>query len=182
MSSVAVRNAIRPPMQKPIGVQLANAAALGRAQVRRRGPDVGRQAVPGELHDVGLVLERRATSTQTRRPPEVVDRDRIDPVLRELEREVLVVRVESADIGQHDHPDAQRFCGERAERREVRPVRRPQRQLAAVQRPALDRRDGRSGVMVEAHGGPPSRRGRVCPIVPRPARSRGRARRGYSID
>ena len=89
---------------------------------------------------------------EARRPAEPVDRDRVDPVLREPQRELLVVGVEAADVGQ-DHDPAPLGSAARAwnalSRLPSAAVRVSSRR---VERAAGDRQDRRSRVEVEAHG------------------------------
>ena len=103
--------------------------------------------------DVRHVLEvRRRGSVEARRPPEVVDRERIDPVLREPQRELLVVRVQAADVRQDHDSGAARLGGPRSERREPVPVAPRSASPLGIERAARDRRDRRSAVEIEAHG------------------------------
>jgi hypothetical protein len=85
------------------------------------------------------------------RAAEVVDRDRRDPPLGEAERQLLVEPVEAADIREDDDPGAARRLRKREERREPRPVARLELEVAMVDRRARDDRDGRLGVVLEAH-------------------------------
>src|SRR4029079_14893488 len=68
------------------------------------GPDVGRDAGPGGLLDVGHVLEPLAPSPEAGGPPEVVDRDRVDAVLGEAQGQLLEERVEAANVRQDHDP------------------------------------------------------------------------------
>jgi hypothetical protein len=91
------------------------------------------------------------TPTETRGPPEPVERDRVDPALGESEGKLLVVGVEPADVRQDDHAGAARLGGTGEERRELVAIGRGQRQLGRVERAARDREDRRARIVVETH-------------------------------
>ena len=116
----------------------------------RRGR-VGAEPVVGRLADVRLPVEARPAVADAGRPPEVVDRDRLDAVLGEPQREVPVVGVQAADIGQDHDPGAGRLRGPGEVAREPVAVGGLERDVPGVERAALDRGDRRAGVVVEAH-------------------------------
>ena len=59
--------------------------------------------------DVGHVLEVARTRREAGRPSEVVDGDRIHARLGEPQRQLLVERVQAADVGQDDDAGAGRI-------------------------------------------------------------------------
>ena len=110
--------------------------------------------MPGQVvcRDVRLVLERIvAWGVDAGGPPEVVERHGIDARLREPQGELLVVRVEAADIGEDDDAGTGRLGRARTEREEAVAVIGGQDQRGSVEGAAGDRRDGRPAVEVEAH-------------------------------
>ena len=97
------------------------------------------------------VLEVVSALLRPGRAPEVVDRNRGNAPLCEAEGELLVEAVEAADVGEDDHPfpaGLLRRCGER---REPVSVGALEGEVAMLDRAALDRRDRRQRVQVEAH-------------------------------
>ena len=55
-------------------------------------------------------------------PPEIVDRERIDAVLRESECQLLVERMQAADVGQDHDRGTRRLRGSRAKRVQAVPI------------------------------------------------------------
>src|SRR4051794_2258239 len=84
-------------------------------------------------------------------PSEVVERHGVDTELREPKGELLVIRVQAANVGEDDDPGARRLGGSGTERLEAVAVVGGQEQRGPVKRPAGDRGDGRPAVEVEAH-------------------------------
>ena len=103
------------------------------------------------LLDVRHVLEAVAPIVCLRGAREVVDRDRVDPGLRESLRQLLEELVQTAHIGQHDHSGSGRLRGPREVGHELRPVGRGQPEVAVVGGCAGNRRQGWSCVISIAH-------------------------------
>src|SRR5262249_46661042 len=93
---------------------------------------------------------------------EVVDRDRLGAVLGEAAREVAVVGVQAADVGEDDDPRPVRLGGARLVGHEPVAVGGLEDGLLRVEGAALDGGDGRTGIVVEAHRAAPP--GRLLPI------------------
>ena len=123
-----------------------------RAELVRSRPDVGRQADPGRLVDMRVVLERGvAWRVGGGRPPEVVDRQCLDACLGEPKGEFLVVVVQAADVGQDDDPGPGRLGGACPECPDAVAVLAGDDQRGLIERAPGDGRDGRVAVEVEAH-------------------------------
>jgi hypothetical protein len=65
--------------------------------------DVRLQARPRGALDVRHVVEVVATRVRARGPAEVVDGERVEPHFCESEHQLLVERVQTAHVGQHEH-------------------------------------------------------------------------------
>ena len=113
--------------------------------------DVGGDPAPGRLRHVRRVVEVGAASFGARGPAEPIDGDRVRAPLREPQRELLVVGMEPAHIGQDHDRGASRRGRAGAEGREPVPVARRELREGAVDRAARDRGDGWPAVVVEAH-------------------------------
>jgi hypothetical protein len=98
------------------------------------------------------VVEILATLPGPSGSPEIVDGDGIDTALREPQRELLVERVEAADVGQDDDPDAARLGRSGPKRRQRVAVGRGEDGPLPVEGAAGDRRDRWAAVVVMAHG------------------------------
>ena len=77
-------------------------AVLRRPDLLDRGGDVGLDAGPGRLDRMGAVVEVIAARLRSGGPAEPVERQRVDPVLGEAEGQLLVIRMQPANVGQ-DH-------------------------------------------------------------------------------
>ena len=121
------------------------------AQVTDAGRDVGGDPAPRRRRDVGHVLEALAAVVVGRRPPEPVDRQRIDPVLREPQRQLLVERVQAADVREQQDGRAVRLRGPGEERRGLVAVGGDDGRPGAVEGAAGDGLDRRVAVEIEAH-------------------------------
>src|SRR4051794_24553201 len=115
------------------------------------GAYVTRHAGPRRPLDVGHVLEIVLPPPQPGGPPEIVDGECVDAVLREPERELLEERMEAADVGQDDDAGSAWRRGAGPECPELVAIRCRERQLVRIERGARNRNDRRSGVEVEAH-------------------------------
>jgi hypothetical protein len=85
-------------------------------------------------------------------PPEVVDGHRVHPRLGEALRQLLVEAVEAPDVGEDDRSGVRTLVRVGEERTELGAVGRGQHQVVALDRASPDRRQGRTGVVSEAHG------------------------------
>ena len=121
------------------------------AQILDRGGGVGLDAFRRRLLDVLRVLEVVAALAHSRGAAEVVDRNRRITTFREAQRELLVEAVEPADVRQDDDADRARLVRQRRERRELRAVGRPQRDVLVRERAARDDGNRRERVELEAH-------------------------------
>ena len=99
----------------------------------------------------GMCSNSSPRRVDTGRPAEVVDRERVDPVLGEAERELLVVGMQAADVGEDHDPGAGHLRRAGPERPEPVAVLRLEHQLGRVERAAGDRDDRRTGIEIEAH-------------------------------
>ena len=111
---------------------------------------------------MGRVLEAVHAPAEAGRPAEVVDGDGVYAVLGEAQGQVLVVGVQAADIRQDHDAGAGRDGGAGTERGQPSAIVRGEGQLAGVERTTGDRRHGRAGVMVVAHGTNLRRRAPLC--------------------
>ena len=108
-------------------------------------------AIPSQvsLRDLRRVVEALVPPAEARRPPEPVERDRVDAGLREPHRELDVVVMQAADVGQ-DH-DRRRSSGPRpAPRTRVR--RLPSAAVSVSSRRIEARRRRSAGSAVASHG------------------------------
>ena len=148
---MAVRKARRPPKQKPV----VNSASTRNSSCARRWSTAARMSAgrPAQvdLLDVRHVLELVAAPGDARRPAEVVDRERVDAVLGEPQRELLVVGMQAADVGEDQDPGAGHLGRARPERPEPVAVLRLEHQLGRIERAAGDRDDRGTGIEIEAH-------------------------------
>ncbi len=126
-------------------------SGLGGAEECGTRANVGRDAGPRRPSDVIHVLEVVAALDRARGPAEVVDRDGVDTVLREPERELLVEGVQAADVGQDHRARAGRLRRACPECAEARAVVRVEGDPGRVEGAPGDRRDRRPGIGVEAH-------------------------------
>ena len=117
------------------------------------GSDVGLDAVGSCLVDVGHVVEVLAALAHACRPPEVVDRYRRDSSLGEAERELFVEAIEPADVGQDDDAVAAWLFRLGREGGEPVSVGRLEGQVLMPDGAALDGRNRRQRVELEAHAG-----------------------------
>ena len=98
-----------PPAEAEAGgVEPLGRAAVGRAQVLNGRGDVVHHPLCGQLHDVRLILEALATATRLGGPAEEIDGHGMDAGLGKAKGELVVVRVEPADVGQ-DHDAGARW-------------------------------------------------------------------------
>ena len=132
------------------GEQRLHGAAVLAAQVGRARGDVRLQRLGFRHAHVLHELERVAAIVVRRRAREEIERDGIDPDLREAIGERLVVRVQAAHVGNDDHAGARRVAGPRFVRHEARGVGGRETQLAA-RRAARDRWNRRIGIVIDAH-------------------------------
>jgi len=86
------------------------------------------------------------------RAAEVVDRKGVDSGFGEPQRQLLVVGMEAADVGEDDDGRPAGLLGPGEEPGEALTVAGPQDDLLAVESAAGDRLDRRPAVEVEAHG------------------------------
>ena len=172
--SVAARNDIRPPMQNPIvKTELGAARSPSGEPISSTAATMSAEMPAHVVLTSRVVVEVVAARLGTGGPPEPVDRERVDAVLGEPQGELLVVRVEPADVGQdHDRRPARlgRPC---PERRVPVAIGRGQDRAALVERTAGDRRDRRVAVEIEAHGGASGTYRASCKAVGSAARRRG---------
>ena len=106
-----------------------------------------------------MYVEVVAALADAGRAAEVVDGDRRDAALGETQRKLLVEAVEAADVRQDHDAGVARLLGQRGEGREAVAVgrsRAPGR--SCVDGAALDRRDRRHRVELEAHAASLSQR------------------------
>ena len=85
-------------------------------------------------------------------PPEVVDGDRVDAALREAQRQLAVVGVQAAHVGQDHDPGAGGLGGMGDECREPGTVGGVQSHALTVDRRPGQGSDRGSAVKVETHG------------------------------
>ena len=118
---------------------------------RDAGPDIRAEGRPPRLSDMRAEIEVVAAVAEARRAGEVIDRDRVDPVLGEAEGQLLVVGMQPADVGEDQDARARRPRGPGGERPERRPVGRGEGHRRPIHRTTRDRGDGRPTVEIEAH-------------------------------
>ena len=135
-------------MQNPIVKGLATPSSLSEAD---RSGDIGRDARPRRGLYVRHVVEALAAPARAGRPAEPVDRQGIDAPFREAQRELLVERMETADVRQDRDAGPVRRRRARTERREAVAVVGRDLDQPAVECGTGDRVDGRSTVVIEAH-------------------------------
>ncbi len=135
---------------RPLVVRSGLAAERGHG-----GLDVRGDAGPRRLCHMWRVREVGAPPGGPGRPPEPVDRERLHAPLREPQGELLVIRMEAADIGEHDHRGTGRRSRSRPERGEPVAVVGDQLHEGPIQGATRDRGDRWSAVVIEAHGGGP---------------------------
>ena len=153
-------------------------AVLG-PQGRDTRPDVRGDPAPRRRADVGRVVEVLAAPGVARGPAEVVDGQGVDAALREAQGQLLVERMEAADVGQDHDAGAGRFGRSRPEGGQAVAVGGRQGQPFGVERAARDRWDGRSAVEIEAHRSRSLRWGLgQCGTVRRRANQKYRVRLG----
>jgi len=100
---------------------------------------------------VGHVPEGVPARAGARRPPEVVDRDGVDAAFREPERQLIVERVETADIRQYRDTRTPWLGRPGAEGGQDVAVGSGDRRPLALERAAGDRHDRWMAVEVMAH-------------------------------
>ncbi len=147
-----------PPAEaEPERVDAFGIAAGRGPKVGDRGGDVCVDCLRAGLDDVLLVGEVGVPPLGAGRPREEIERHCIHAGLREAERQLLVVRVQAANVRDDHHAGARRLLCAGTDGRELGPVGAGEGQLLAVDRGAANRGDRWSGVTVEAHGIPPRR-------------------------
>lgn len=111
----------RPPAQKPIANRVRTLRS-GRRRWAAPGAGVSEQGPIARLEVVGRLVEAFGARAQARRAPARIDRDRIDPGLREAERQLLVVVMKTADVRHDQDPRAAPCRRVRGEGRKVRAI------------------------------------------------------------
>ena len=132
-------------------VEPLRAPAVDPTEVVDRGRHVRLDRLVPKLEDVGLVFEPLAALRGPRRPRVRVDRHGVDPRLRETQRELLVIRMQPADVGEHDHARPGGLLAADRVGREARAIGAGEREVTRVEGGAADRRQRRARVEVEAH-------------------------------
>ena len=156
------RKESRPPKQKPI---VKTARTRWPPHPDPTGLPEGPEHVDGGLHVPGQVrvarlahvgheveVGRPLPDADPGGPPEVVDRERVHARLGEAERQLLVVRVQAADVRQDDDGRPRGGLGAGKQPGEAPAVAGPEDHLLAVDCAAGHRLDRRPAVEVEAHG------------------------------
>jgi hypothetical protein len=121
------------------------------AQIRDRSADVRLNAPRRRLVDVRPVFEVVVALRRPGGAAEEVERNGGDAALGQAQRQFLVEPVEAADVRQDHHADVGRHFRRRGEGGEAVAVRRLERQVLVRDGRALDDRDRRRGVELEAH-------------------------------
>ena len=121
--------------------------------------DVGEHALRGRLPDMRHVIEVVGAPSGPRRSPEEVEGDRVHTGRREPFRELLVERVQAADVGRDDNAGVPSGCA-REIRADLRPVRARHHDILSTRptghrRQQVERNIGRAGARRITHGGPP---------------------------
>ncbi len=111
---------------------------------------------------MGLVVEVGSAVGSRGRPAEVVDGQSVDASLGEAQRQLLVISVEAAHIGQHQHRRAGRRRGARLKAHERVAIFGDQLDAMAVDGCSGDGWDGWPAVVVKAHGCDAIPAGRGC--------------------